>query len=93
VHPHADGLAIEANGALIFPSSGRRPAGAQPKHEDIHDSDKGKENKGNKDNKDRSEKVESMIYMAFAPGTWRLVFAAKLQDRSPASVEHRPKIC
>ena len=26
--------------------------------------------------------------MAFAPGTWRVFYAAKLRDGSPASVEH-----
>ena len=29
-----------------------------------------------------------MIHMAFAAGTWRIFYAAKLQDGSPASVEH-----
>ncbi len=29
-----------------------------------------------------------MIYIAFAPGSWKMVYAAKLQDGSPASVEH-----
>ncbi len=29
-----------------------------------------------------------MTYVAFAPGTWITVYAAKLQDGLPAAVEH-----
>jgi hypothetical protein len=29
-----------------------------------------------------------MIYFALAAGSWKLVYAAKLQDGTPASVEH-----
>jgi len=52
---------------------------------------KGDKNSGNtdKDNKAEGDNKEgSMIYMAFGPGTWRVVYAAKLQDGSPAVVEH-----
>ena len=80
VHIHADTLSIES-GALVFKSVGRRPAGTDPKNppSDSGNGDrKPKEVSGNKD----------MIYIAFAPGTWKTVYAAKLQDGSPASVEH-----
>ena len=44
-----------------------------------------KEAGGKEGSKDAAEKT---VYMAFAPGTWRSVFAALLSDGSPASVEH-----
>lgn len=93
VHLHADDLAVETNGGLTFRSAGRRPAGAEPKQagdkqeekNSIEDSSEGK--KDEKDGKnDKSN--DNMIYIAFAPGTWKVVYAAKLQDGSPASVEH-----
>ncbi|HEY4740311.1 MAG TPA: hypothetical protein VIH76_06940 [Candidatus Acidoferrales bacterium] len=96
VHLHADDLAIETNGGLTFRSAGRRPAGAEPKQKDdkqeAKDSsqDTGEDKKDEKDGKDgRNDKANNnMIYIAFAPGTWKVVYAAKLTDGSPASVEH-----
>lgn len=89
IHLHADELAMDPTGALIFKSAGRRPAGSQPAQEkDDQNRDK---NSGNADKGDKAEgnnKEGSMIYMAFGPGTWRVVYAAKLQDGSPALVEH-----
>ena len=38
--------------------------------------------------KNENKETNKMIYLAFAPGTWKVVYAAKLQDGSPASVEH-----
>jgi hypothetical protein len=88
IHLHADELAMDPTGALIFKSAGRRPAGSQPGQKDDKDGDKNSNNadKGNKAEGDNKE--GSMIYMAFGPGTWRVVYAAKLQDGSPALVEH-----
>jgi len=87
---HADELAIDPTAALIFKSAGRRPAGAEPLQNNGKNGDKnsakndqkGKDNeKDDKDSKDGAEdKEESMIYLAFAPGSWRIVYAAKLQD-------------
>jgi hypothetical protein len=92
VHLHADDLSIDPTGSLTFRSAGRRPAGAEPNQhngqQDGKDSDKdSKDDKGKRDD-DQNSKQNSMIYVAFAPGTWKLVYAAKLQDGSPASVEH-----
>ena len=87
VHLHADDLTIDAAGALTFKSAGRRPSGAEPKKQDQNDDEK-----SNSDNKDQQKqednKKSSMIYIAFAPGSWKAVYAAKLQDGFPASVEH-----
>jgi hypothetical protein len=100
---HADELAMDPTGALIFKSAGRRPAGAEPKQNDKNgDKDSGKDAKKEKDEKDektdekgakdggdgKEGKEGTMIYMAFAPGSWRTVYAAKLQDGAPAIVEH-----
>lgn len=91
---HADELAMDPTGALIFKSAGRRPAGAEPKQNDKNgdkDSDKDAKRDKNdeKDAKDGGDGKEgTMIYMAFAPGSWRTVYAAKLQDGAPAIVEH-----
>ena len=85
VHLHADQVVIDPTGALNFLSKGRRPAGAEPSNAE------GKPNgnppaEGKKDEK--AAPAGSMIYFSLAPGTWKLVYAAKLQDGSPASVEH-----
>ncbi len=81
IHLHADEMCVDGNGALIFRSAGRRPAGTEPDHKSgdaqgVEQS--GKQKVGGKD----------MIYVAFAAGCWRMVYAAKLQDGTPASVEH-----
>jgi hypothetical protein len=93
IHLHADEISIDPAGSLIFTSAGRRPAGAEPKQQDSEqggDSNpKGKEKKAQNDEKEEdSEKKSNMIYVAFAPGAWKMVYAAKLADGSPASVEH-----
>lgn len=85
VHLHADQVVIDPTGALNFLSNGRRPAGVEPSNA---------ENKPNGNSAAEGKKDEktapagSMIYFSLAPGTWKLVYAAKLQDGSPASVEH-----
>jgi hypothetical protein len=81
IYLHADEISIDA-GTLTFKSTGRRPAGTDPKSrpDSSRDGGEGK-------SKDSSENKE-MIYIAFAPGSWKMVYAAKLQDGSPASVEH-----
>jgi len=84
IYLHADEISIDA-GALTFKSTGRRPAGTDPKNR----TDSGRDG-GDGKSKDTSENKE-MIYIAFAPGSWKMVYAAKLQDGSPASVEHRTK--
>jgi len=87
VHLHADEMAIDAAGSLTFKSVGRRPAGAEPKKEGEKDDEKSQSD--NKDQqKEQGAKKAGMIYIAFAPGSWKVVYAAKLQDGSPASVEH-----
>jgi|SRR5580704_13060526 hypothetical protein len=96
---HADDMAMEPTGALVFKSAGRRPAGTEPKQNDEKNGDKGsskaegKEKDNDKDNDKNSKKegegkAGGMIYLAFAPGSWRTVYAAKLQDGAPALVEH-----
>ena len=97
VHLHADEVAIDGAGCLVFKSAGRRPAGAEPKQqkEDDNEKDSNTDSNDEKDSNEgkeaddgKSEKKGNMIYVAFAPGTWRVFFAAKLQDGTPASIEH-----
>jgi hypothetical protein len=90
IHLHADSVTVEANGGLTFHSLGRRPAGTAPKDDG---SGKGfaKAEKPKTEEAPQTENKtpnEPMVYMAFARGTWRIFYAAKLQDGSPASVEH-----
>ncbi|HXN72862.1 MAG TPA: hypothetical protein VN861_09960 [Candidatus Acidoferrales bacterium] len=91
---HADELAMDPTGGLIFKSAGRRPAGAEPKQKNDQngdqDSSKGdkKAKDDDKNSKEGGDKQGTMIYMAFAPGCWKMVYAAKLQDGAPALVEH-----
>jgi len=92
---HADELTMDPAGALIFKSAGRRPAGAEPGQQDAKNGDKDSSNieksgpSGEKNTKEGGDaKQATMIYMAFAAGTWRTVYAAKLQDGAPALVEH-----
>src|SRR5271154_5542601 len=97
VHLHADEVAVDGAGCLVFKSAGRRPAGADPKQQKNDGDEKdysqpGSEEKDSKDVKEgddgKGEKKGNMIYVAFAPGTWKVFFAAKLQDGTPASIEH-----
>ena len=82
---HADEMSIDPTGALIFKSAGRRPAGTEPKQHDQREGEQGTE----QDEHDgQAKKLNTMTYVAFAPGSWRVVYAAKLQDGYPASVEH-----
>lgn len=90
---HADSIDIDASGTLKFASLGRRPVGTDPQAQDktkeAKSQDNGAEKAESKDGKNGKEgKQDGMIFMAFAPGTWRVVYAAKLQDGTPASVEH-----
>jgi hypothetical protein len=94
---HADELALDPAGALIFKSAGRRPAGAEPKQPNGKHSDKdSSENEKNEREDDKNGKgggdgkEARMIYMAFAAGSWRSVYAAKLQDGAPASCRQIP---
>lgn len=85
VHLHADQVVIDATGALNFLSKGRRPAGTEPSNAET----KPNGNAAPEAKKDQPPVLGgSMIYFSLAPGTWKLVYAAKLQDGSPASVEH-----
>jgi hypothetical protein len=94
VHLHADELKVEPNGGLTFLSAGRRPPGTDPKQQNAgkQNGDSEKDTKSEKPGKDdgdgANEKDSKMIYIAFAPGSWRTVYAAKLQDGAPASVEN-----
>jgi hypothetical protein len=84
VHLHADDMAVDETGNLIFKSAGRRPAGTEPKLENRDETgeiDKPGEKAEKKEN-------QEMIYVAIASGSWKMAYAAKLQDGLPASVEH-----
>jgi hypothetical protein len=89
---HADSIDIDASGTLKFASLGRRPVGADPRAQDKTKDGKSEEAGAEKGESKEGEKQgrpqDSMIFMAFAAGTWRVVYAAKLQDGTPASVEH-----
>lgn len=85
VHLHADQVVIDPTGALNFLSKGRRPAGTEPSNAESKPNGNPPA-EGKKDEK--AAPAGSMIYFSLAPGTWKLVYAAKLQDGSPASVEH-----
>ncbi|MGH9572919.1 MAG: hypothetical protein ACRD40_05230 [Candidatus Acidiferrales bacterium] len=83
IHLHADGLVVDPTGALTFTSRGRRPAGMEPEEARAPDGP------SSADGADRkNQEPGSVAYFAIAPGSWKLVYAAKLQDGSPASVEH-----
>jgi hypothetical protein len=101
VHLHADQMRVDANGALIFTSAGRRPAGMIPGQENQDkkecDAKSAPQHSAQPNEKDAKEEKKdnekggaenSMTYVAFAPGTWKSVYAAKLQDGQPASIEH-----
>lgn len=95
VHLHADNATIDPAGTLQFWSLGRRPTGSDPKTPDKKDlkKDDGAQNNAKNDGEQAKDdkggkKPEGSIFMAFAPGTWRIFYAAKLQDGAPASVEH-----
>jgi hypothetical protein len=94
VHLHADDMSIDDAGALVFHSAGRRPAGTEPLQQDSDShgdtsSPQDREKTAERDGQRNGNKgKQNMVYMAFAPGTWRIVYAAKLQDGAPASVEH-----
>jgi hypothetical protein len=85
VHLHADEMTIHENGALVFTSAGRRPAGGEPPQQKEKEDGKNSNGSGRGN---QGEQGGGMIYAAFAPATWRAVYAAKLQDGTPASVEH-----
>jgi hypothetical protein len=95
---HADSVAIDPAGTLQFTSLGRRAAGADPKTPDKKDAkaQEGSSEKGSGEKAEGKEAKEEKpaiatagsIFMAFAPGTWRVIYAAKLMDGAPASVEH-----
>jgi hypothetical protein len=87
VHLHADSVIIDPVGTLTFMSVGRRPAGTDPKKSEQQDHDGQSKTEEKSDGKE-GKQGEGMIYIAFAPGRWRVFYAAKLQDGSPASVEH-----
>jgi hypothetical protein len=97
VHLHADQMKIDPAGALLFTSAGRRTAGTAPGADGGDNKDAKQEgakvDKAAADAKDQKKgddkpKEGEVVYVAFAPGTWKSVFAAKLQDGQPASIEH-----
>jgi hypothetical protein len=87
IHLHADEIAIDPTGTLTFKSMGRRPAGTEPGQNEQKNGEKPGAAADSK-KEDKGGEHSSMIYFALAPGSWKLVYAAKLQDGSPASVEH-----
>lgn len=87
IHLHADGIAVDLTGALTFMSNGRRPAGAEPS-EASQGANGHAASVEKKDVTSPNAQQGGMIYFAFAPGTWKIAYAAKLQDGAPASVEH-----
>jgi hypothetical protein len=98
VHLHADTVAVDPTGTLLFKSAGRRQAGTEPIQQSekenkddkkaAYEKDEKNEKDGDKGKSENTDKECGMIYMAFAPGTWRVFYAAKLKDGAPASVEH-----
>jgi len=85
IHLHADSVSINDAGTLTFVSAGRRPTGVEPSQH----APNGDQNPPAPNNQgQQAEKPKEMIYMAFAPGTWKIMYAAKLRDGSPALVEH-----
>lgn len=86
---HADQVAVDQTGALTFLSRGRRQAGAEPAEAQGQPSNghPAGDTEAKREGK-QSEPNTGMIYFAFAPGTWKFFYAAKLQDGAPASVEH-----
>lgn len=95
IHLHADSVEIDATGTLTFRSAGRRPAGVDPQQDEKSKKKPGgdgggeaKSGDGEKGEKKDKGDEGGMIYFAFAPGTWKMMYAAKLQDGAPASVEH-----
>jgi hypothetical protein len=89
---HADTIEIDQAGTLKFTSIGRRPVGADPTRESDKKDGKSQDDGGDKgessERKSGADKPSGTIFMAFAAGSWRVVYAAKLQDGAPASVEH-----
>lgn len=84
IHLHADEIAVDPTGALTFKSAGRRTAGTDPSEAEQKDNEK----PGGEAKDVKAREHGSMIYFTLAPGTWKIAYAAKLQDGSPASVEH-----
>lgn len=73
------------NGAEAAPSNGQgssEPAGKESEKEASHPDG------ANDAKKPKADTAPGTIYVAFAPGTWKTVYAAKLQDGAPASIEH-----
>jgi hypothetical protein len=83
IHLHADRMSVDGSGNLVFTSSGRRPAGTDPKKQQ-----NGGGNPSEKVEKSENGGENEMIYFAVASNAWKLAYAAKLQDGTPASVEH-----
>lgn len=85
IHLHADHMSVDGSGNLIFKSAGRRPAGTDPKKQQNGASDG---NTGEKVEKSENGGNNEMIYFAVSSSAWKLAYAAKLLDGTPASVEH-----
>ena len=94
IHLHADNMSIDDRGNLIFRSAGRRPAGTEPKKQQDSGSDASpgeqgeKHDNGNSSGNGHNSGNGEMIYFAVASNAWKLAYAAKLQDGTPAVVEH-----
>ena len=89
IHLHADNMSIDDRGNLIFRSAGRRPAGTEPKKQDGSPGEQGeKHDNGGSGGNGHNSASSEMMYFAVASNAWKLAYAAKLQDGSPAVVEH-----
>ena len=84
---------IDSAGNLKFTSAGRRPLGHRPT--EIQNGNNGEQEAGDKKSANKDAKggkgqqgdgFAGIIYMAFASGSWKAVYAAKLRDGSPACV-------
>jgi hypothetical protein len=76
---------IGSNGAASSPSAGSNASESNDK-----DSDQGGSHPAGAGDtkKPKADTAPGTVYVAFAPGTWKTVYAAKLQDGAPAAIEH-----
>ncbi len=83
--PAPTDAAVKPNGA-----EGAQPHNGAPSQPAKTDSEHaGSQQTGANDAKTpKTDATPGTIYVAFAPGTWKTVYAAKLQDGAPASIEH-----
>lgn len=81
----ANAAGSKSNGAEVAPSNGQAASGPAGQESEQGASHQAASNDGKKQ---RADAPPETIYVAFAPGTWKTVYAAKLQDGAPAAIEH-----